>query len=107
MGEVTGWLGVSAATCVTLRPPPAVAGHADAVAFVKSFNVPTLVLGGGGYTMKNVARCWAYETAVVLDREDSLPVRARGRGRREGDPFRALVLTGRSAAGRDPVRRVL
>ena len=21
-----------------------------------------LVLGGGGYTMRNVARCWAYET---------------------------------------------
>ena len=27
-------------------------GHADCVAFVKSFNVPTLVLGGGGYTLR-------------------------------------------------------
>ena len=31
-------------------------GHGDCVAFVKSFNIPTLVLGGGGYTLKNVAR---------------------------------------------------
>mmetsp|Transcript_17177 Transcript_17177/g.37538 ORF Transcript_17177/g.37538 Transcript_17177/m.37538 type:complete len:405 (+) Transcript_17177:139-1353(+) len=44
-------------------------GHADAVAYVKSFNVPVLVLGGGGYTMRNVARCWAYETSVILNKE--------------------------------------
>jgi histone deacetylase 1/2 len=45
-------------------------GHAGCVRYVKSFGVPTLVLGGGGYTIRNVARCWAYETAVLLDRED-------------------------------------
>jgi len=44
-------------------------GHADCVAFVKSFNVPVLVLGGGGYTMRNVARCWTYETSVILEKE--------------------------------------
>ena len=27
------------------------------------------MLGGGGYTIKNVARCWTYETAVCLDTE--------------------------------------
>ncbi len=50
-------------------------GHADCVAFVKSFNIPTLVLGGGGYTLRNVPRCWTYETAVLLDTpvEDTLP----------------------------------
>lgn len=42
-------------------------GHAKCVTYVKSFNVPMLVLGGGGYTIRNVARCWAYETAVLLD----------------------------------------
>jgi histone deacetylase 1/2 len=42
-------------------------GHANCVKFVKGFNVPTLVLGGGGYTMKNVARTWAFETGVLLD----------------------------------------
>ncbi|KAH8817110.1 histone deacetylase RPD3 [Xylogone sp. PMI_703] len=42
-------------------------GHANCVKFVKSFNLPTLVLGGGGYTMNNVARTWAFETGVLLD----------------------------------------
>jgi histone deacetylase 1/2 len=28
-----------------------------------------LVLGGGGYTMRNVARAWAYETGVVVGQE--------------------------------------
>ncbi|EED95037.1 histone deactylase 1 HDAC Hda1p HDA1, partial [Thalassiosira pseudonana CCMP1335] len=50
-------------------------GHAECVKFTKSFNVPTLVLGGGGYTIRNVARCWAYETSVLLDMElpDEIP----------------------------------
>jgi len=47
-----------------------VKGHGDCVKYVKSFNVPLLVLGGGGYTINNVARCWAYETAVLVDQED-------------------------------------
>lgn len=42
-------------------------GHGECVSFVKSFGLPTLVLGGGGYTMRNVARCWAYETSLCLD----------------------------------------
>ena len=42
-------------------------GHASCVQYVKSFNVPTLVLGGGGYTVRNVARCWTYETSVLLN----------------------------------------
>ena len=34
-----------------------------------------LVLGGGGYTMRNVARCWTYETGVLLGQQlqDELP----------------------------------
>lgn len=42
-------------------------GHAACVAYMKTFNVPLLVLGGGGYTIKNVSRCWANETGVLLD----------------------------------------
>lgn len=42
-------------------------GHGKCVEYVKSLNVPVLVLGGGGYTIRNVARCWAYETSVLLD----------------------------------------
>jgi histone deacetylase 1/2 len=45
-------------------------GHGRCVEYVKSFGVPLLVLGGGGYTIRNVARCWAYETAVLLDQPD-------------------------------------
>lgn len=44
-------------------------GHARCVEFVKKFNVPVLVLGGGGYTIRNVARAWAYETAICIDRQ--------------------------------------
>lgn len=41
-------------------------GHAKCVDFVKKHNLPLLLLGGGGYTIRNVARCWTYETAVAL-----------------------------------------
>ncbi len=50
-------------------------GHAECVKHVKSLGVSMLVLGGGGYTIRNVARCWTYETAVLLDTEigDNIP----------------------------------
>jgi histone deacetylase 1/2 len=50
-------------------------GHANCVKFVRSFNLPTLVLGGGGYTMRNVARTWAYETGrlVGVEMDSVLP----------------------------------
>jgi len=50
-------------------------GHAACVEFVKSYNLPTMVLGGGGYTIRNVARCWTYETSLLLGNEisDQLP----------------------------------
>ncbi|KIV93662.1 hypothetical protein PV10_04857 [Exophiala mesophila] len=41
-------------------------GHANCVEFVKSFHLPTLILGGGGYTMRNVARTWAFETGCLV-----------------------------------------
>lgn len=41
-------------------------GHAKSVEFMKQYNLPLLLLGGGGYTIRNVARCWTYETAVAL-----------------------------------------
>lgn len=44
-------------------------GHANCVNFVKSFGLPTLVLGGGGYTMRNVARTWAFETGQLVGHE--------------------------------------
>jgi len=52
-----------------------VKGHADCVKYVRSFGIPMLVLGGGGYTLRNVPRCWTYETAVLTGEEvkDELP----------------------------------
>ncbi|KAL6764689.1 hypothetical protein V8C86DRAFT_2468167 [Haematococcus lacustris] len=52
-------------------------GHAACHKYMASFGVPLLVLGGGGYKIKNVARCWTYETGVLLGKEalmqDALP----------------------------------
>lgn len=50
-------------------------GHAMCVDFLKAFNLPTLILGGGGYTIRNVARCWTYETSRLLNAEidDRIP----------------------------------
>ncbi|KAL7410256.1 hypothetical protein BDY24DRAFT_400630 [Mrakia frigida] len=44
-------------------------GHGECVKFVQDFGLPTMLLGGGGYTVKNVARTWANETAIVLGEE--------------------------------------
>ncbi|GAA6016891.1 hypothetical protein JCM10207_007838 [Rhodosporidiobolus poonsookiae] len=50
-----------------------IAAHGECVRFIKGFNLPLIVLGGGGYTIKNVSRCWTYETAVLVGLEQSLP----------------------------------
>ena len=49
-----------------------ITGHGECVNFVKKFNVPLMVLGGGGYTVRNVARCWTYETSICVDQDLSL-----------------------------------
>ncbi|KAK0659321.1 Histone deacetylase RPD3 [Lasiodiplodia hormozganensis] len=41
-------------------------GHANCVRFVKSFGLPTMMVGGGGYSIRNVARTWAYETGKAV-----------------------------------------
>lgn len=43
-----------------------VRGHAECLRYLRSFNVPLMVLGGGGYTIRNVARCWCYEVFVFI-----------------------------------------
>ncbi|ODV63807.1 histone deacetylase RPD3 [Ascoidea rubescens DSM 1968] len=40
-------------------------GHANCVNYVKSFNIPLMVVGGGGYTMRNVSRTWTFETGIL------------------------------------------
>lgn len=40
-------------------------GHANCVNYIKSFGLPLMILGGGGYTMRNVARTWTFETGLL------------------------------------------
>ena len=47
--------------------------HGACVAFAKSLDLPLLLLGGGGYTPRNVARLWAYETSLAIGAEDISP----------------------------------
>ncbi|KAL9101193.1 MAG: hypothetical protein Q9163_003532 [Psora crenata] len=44
-----------------------VGAHGYCVQFVKKFGLPLLVLGGGGYTPRNVAKAWAYETSICIE----------------------------------------
>jgi len=46
-----------------------IAGHGECLKYIKSFGLPLLVLGGGGYTLRNVARCWTYETSICCDKQ--------------------------------------
>ncbi|KAJ3415404.1 hypothetical protein HDV05_004998 [Chytridiales sp. JEL 0842] len=50
-------------------------GHGQSVEYLKSFGVPLILLGGGGYTIRNVARAWCYETSLAAGVElpDALP----------------------------------
>lgn len=41
-------------------------GHAHCVRKMASFGIPLILLGGGGYTLRNVATCWTSETAAIL-----------------------------------------
>ncbi|KAI9759889.1 MAG: histone deacetylase [Chaenotheca gracillima] len=46
--------------------------HGECVNFVKGFQIPLLVLGGGGYTPRNVARLWAHETSICIGASETL-----------------------------------
>ena len=50
--------------------------HGECVSFVKRKRLPLLILGGGGYTARNVARAWCHETALATDNElpDTIPL---------------------------------
>lgn len=43
-----------------------VQGHGACVAFCKSLKLPLMLIGGGGYTPRNVARAWANETSIAI-----------------------------------------
>jgi histone deacetylase HOS2 len=50
--------------------------HGECVSFVKKYRLPLLLLGGGGYTARNVARAWCHETALATGNElpDAIPL---------------------------------
>ena len=62
-------------------------GHSAVLEYVKTFNLPMLVLGGGGYSIRNVARCWCYETSKLLD----TPISDQVRGAPARDPVASLT----------------
>lgn len=51
-------------------------GHGNCVKYVRGFGLPMLMLGGGGYIVANVARCWTYETGIALGKSlpDDIPL---------------------------------
>lgn len=76
--------------------------HGECVSFVKRTGLPLLILGGGGYTARNVARAWCHETALATDNilPDNIPLEIVPRpeafqGKEHGDgklypPFKRL-----------------
>ncbi|KAJ7632329.1 histone deacetylase RPD3 [Roridomyces roridus] len=65
-------------------------GHAACVQFMRKQNLPLILLGGGGYTVKNVARAWTYETAEYFEwfgpryRLEVMPSNMEDLNRRDG-----------------------
>lgn len=47
-------------------------GHSHCVQYVRAKNIPLILVGGGGYTVKNASRAWAYETACALGMEKDI-----------------------------------
>lgn len=41
-------------------------GHAKCLEFITSQGIPVVLVGGGGYTIRNVAKCWCYETGKLV-----------------------------------------
>ncbi|KHN81222.1 Histone deacetylase 1, partial [Toxocara canis] len=46
-------------------------GHGACARFFRERHIPLMMLGGGGYTPRNVARCWTYETSIAVNMEVS------------------------------------
>lgn len=44
-------------------------GHAECVQFLAQQGLPMVLLGGGGYTIQNVAKCWTTEIARLVNQK--------------------------------------
>ncbi|KAH7270465.1 uncharacterized protein BKA55DRAFT_49579 [Fusarium redolens] len=49
-----------------------VQGHGACVKFCKEMGIPMILFGGGGYTPRNVARAWTYETSIAINAQDKI-----------------------------------
>jgi len=47
------------------------------------FLLHRLFVGGGGYTVKNVARCWTYETSLIINEQLSNDIPFHGKSKDE------------------------
>lgn len=49
--------------------------HGECLSYIQATGLPLLVVGGGGYTARNVARLWCHETSLIVgaDLRDELP----------------------------------
>uniref|UniRef100_A0A2L2YGI7 Histone deacetylase n=1 Tax=Parasteatoda tepidariorum TaxID=114398 RepID=A0A2L2YGI7_PARTP len=58
-----------AAFNLTLKAP------SECIRLFKSWNLPLLILGGGGYNAVNTARCWTYLLSILVDKtiESDIP----------------------------------
>jgi acetoin utilization protein AcuC len=67
-------------------------GYTRVVTRLKSFGLPWVALGGGGYNLSNVARAWTLAFAIMcgIELPDELPPAARDALRREGFDVRYL-----------------
>ena len=65
--------------------------HGECLSFVKSKGLPLLVVGGGGYTARNVARLWCHETSLCVGANlnetlpEHVPYRQAFEGAENGD----------------------
>lgn len=90
-----------------------VQGHGACVSFCKKFGLPLLLCGGGGYTPRNVARAWSYETSIAIDCQnkisDILPQHTPWRDQfRQETLFPTLEqILGEPRQNRNPQKRLL
>jgi histone deacetylase 1/2 len=64
-------------------------GHGAAIQHMLKFGKPIILVGGGGYTIENVSRAWAYETSICLGKQldNKLPDNLEYQDSYKDDPF--------------------
>ncbi|KAK8125338.1 Histone deacetylase phd1 [Apiospora kogelbergensis] len=78
-----------------------VEGHSSCVEYCKKLGIPMIMFGGGGYTPRNVARAWAYETAVAIGQHKNIPHQIP-----EHTPWRERFHPGEPRQNRNPQKKL-